>query len=141
MKLFAIFTITLFAACSMTPRLTYSDQDMFGVWCSSRDNGATCWAYGETYPDGTIDSCGREPASGTEFAMTLTSKVDGPLRCETVVKTSHPEVMPVGESFCSRLISKGKDQYTYSFTDDSKLRTTYRRPRSQKWCQAVIDAL
>ena len=141
MKRFLVLTLFCLAGCVASGQVSYTDRDLVGVWCSSKDDGATCWAYGETYPDGTVDSCGREPSSGTEFAMVLTSEVQGPVKCETVVKTSHPNVMPVGEKFCSRILSKSKDRYTYSFTDDSRARTTYRRPRSEKWCQAAIDAL
>jgi hypothetical protein len=130
-------------SCSSTPprQPTFADEDMRGVWCASRDGGKTCWAYGEEYDNGTSDSCGLHPESGVQFAMTLTHKDDGPIRCDTVVKSSHPQVMPPGKSFCARLLSKGPDSRTYTFTDDKKIRTGYRRPRSEKWCQHLIDAL
>ena len=123
------------------PALSYSNSQMLGVWCSSRDGGRTCWGYGETYANGDMDSCGTVPDTDVSFAMVLHAENHGDTRCETVVKTSHPKVMPVGERFCSRLVAVEPDEYSYVFTDDTKVRTLYRRARTEKWCQPLIDSL
>jgi hypothetical protein len=146
--LFSIFLLTLpliAVACSPAqsgPRPSkISPKQVSGVWCSSIDGGKTCWGIGETYSNGTEDSCGRELMQGVEFAMTLTYELKDNVMCETVVKSSHPKIMPPGEKFCSVLIDVKPDRHTYHFTDDEKVRTSYRKARSDKWCQNLIDAL
>ena len=79
-RLLVVSAAALLAACATsvaTKEPTFADPDMAGVWCSSRDNGKTCWAYGETYSDGTSDSCGLHPESGQRFAMTLRHEDEG----------------------------------------------------------------
>ena len=142
MKVLSIFLPMLLCACN-TPAILTGDDTKTGVWCSSRDEGKTCWAYGENYPDGTGDSCGREPTHGVDFALKLRHEFSGNTMCETVEKSSHPNVMAPGERFCSVTIEKLADGYTYRFTDDppDKVRHSYRSDRSKKWCQPLIDAL
>jgi hypothetical protein len=136
-----VLVLLLALAGEKAPVLSYDNSQMLGVWCSSRDGGRTCWAYGETYANGEIDSCGTVPGTDVSFAMLLQAENRGDTRCETVVKTSHPEILPVGERFCARLVSVEPDQYSYVFTDDEKVRTLYRRAITDKWCQPAIDSL
>ena len=122
-------------------RLKVRAEQVVGVWCSSADEGRTCWGIGETYPDGTADACGREQTQGIEFAMTLKWEIKNGQMCETVVKTSHPDVMPPGDRFCSVALEFGKDFRKYRFSDDDKVRTSYRKSRADKWCQPLINGL
>ena len=132
------FVLSL-SLCSCTGATAESNAPI-GVWCSSNDDGATCWGIGETYPDGTADACGHMP-DGVEFALMLTYAAEGEMRCETVTKSSHPHVMAPGTKFCSRVISLDGDRYSYAFADEARVRTSYRRTRQDKWCQDLIDAL
>jgi hypothetical protein len=120
-----------------------TQSEFIGVTCNSADGGKTCYGYNETYGDGTSDSCGRVPDGGPEFALKLTYTVSGNISCETVVKTSHPEVMPVGEKFCVVNLTRESDSYTYRFTDDepTRIRRGYYATRADKWCQGLIDLL
>jgi len=121
----------------------FSRKDFIGVSCSSEDGGKTCFGHGETYEDGTSDSCGRIPNGGPDFALKLVYEISGNKMCETVVKTTHPHVMGAGYKFCSIYLSHDAGGITYRFTDDepTKVRRIYRSTRANKWCQPLIDSL
>lgn len=132
----------LLASCTSTAE-TFSPDDFIGVTCSSRDGGKSCFGYGEVYDNGLSDACGRLPNGGPEFAMKLKYEVTGNMRCETVVATSDPKTMPVGERLCMVYTAKEPNALVYRFTDDdpARERRSYRAQRSDKWCQHLIDAL
>ena len=138
---FSIAIIIALAACSSSAA-KFSSSDFVGVSCSSKDGGKTCFGYNENYADGTSDSCGRVP-DGPEFALKLTYEISGDHWCETVVKSSHPNFMPVGEKFCSIYLGRTPTGLSYRFTDDppTKVRYSYSATRADKWCQPLIDAL
>ena len=136
----SILLLILSCACSASGG---GGRDFIGVTCSSADGGKTCFGYGEVYPDGTSDACGQIPNGGPQFALKMTYEIKGETKCETVVKTSDPRIMPVGEKVCAIRLEQTPDGYTYRFPDDppTKIRKSYNAPRSSKWCQSLIDAL
>jgi len=142
MRPFFLLTMALTLSSCVNPPTPRADEKI-GVWCNSRDEGKTFWACGESYPGNTGDTCGRDPDYGVEFALKLRHEFSGNTMCETVVKTSHPKIMPIGERFCSITIEKLADGYTYRYIDDppDKVRRVYRGDRSMKWCQPLIDSL
>lgn len=121
----------------------FSRDDFIGVTCSSADGGKTCYGYNETYGDGTMDSCGRVPNGGPKFAMKLTYEVNQNTKCETVVKTTHQRIMPVGAKFCAIYLERKSGELTYRFDDDEpgKVRRIIKSSRSAKSCQPLIDSL
>ena len=130
------------ASCSASSQ-EFSPSDFVRVWCSSNDGGKTCFGYGELYDDGTSDACGRVPG-GPEFALRLTYEIKGNSTvCETVTKTSDPNVMPIGDTFCSIYVGRGSNEFLYRFKDDppGKVRHSYNARRDDKWCQHLVDAL
>ena len=137
---YLLFAVAL-ASCTSSAQ-HFKPSELIRVSCSSRDEGKTCFGYGEIYGDGTSDACGRIPG-GPEFALKMTYEITGDRLCETVVKTSGPGGMPVGEKFCAIYLERKPNEITYRFTDDppTKLRHSYNAVRSDKWCQHLIDAL
>lgn len=111
--------------------------------CSSADGGKSCYGYAQTYADGTMDSCGRVPGGGPKFAMTFTYTITKNTKCDTVVKTTDPKVMPVGTTFCAIYLERKPDGFTYRYDDDApaKVRRLYTSSPAAKWCQPLIDAL
>jgi hypothetical protein len=136
----AVLLLTISGTCSASGS---DGRDFLGVTCSSVDGGKTCFGYGETYPDGTSDACGQIPNGGPKFAVKMTYEIKGETKCETLVQTSDPKVMPVGKKVCAIRLEQTPDGYTYRFPEDpsSEIRKSYNAPRSDKWCQSLIDAL
>jgi hypothetical protein len=132
-------TLTSFASSAGS----FSRSDFLGVWCSSKDGGKTCFGYDEVYEDGTSDSCGRIPNGGPEFALKLTYKISGNTKCETVVETTHPDIMPVGKTVCAVFLTREIGSFTYRFTSDepTRIRRSFDAEKSDKWCQHLIDSL
>lgn len=124
-------------SANAAPEGRYAD-----LTCGSKDGGKTCDAFDQTYLDGTADACGRVP-NGPEFAVKLAYTMSGNTKCETVTKTSHPEVMPVGEKFCTIILSRDAAGTSFRYTDDepSKIRKSFKATQAAKWCQPLIDAL
>ena len=120
-----------------------SRSEIIGVSCSSDDGGKTCYGYSETYEDGTSDACGRVPNGGPEFAVKLRYEVFGNTKCETVLKTTDPHVLPVGERICSIYLERKPEGFIYRFGDDkpTKVRWAYNSTKAEKWCQHLIDGL
>ena len=137
-----IISLVALVACTSSADTTFSPSELIRVSCSSKDEGKTCFGYGELYSGGKSDACGRVP-NGPEFAIQLTYKISGNTVCETVVRTSDSATMPVGQMFCSRYTGRRANALTYRFTDDpaDKVRVSYNADRSDKWCQHLIDAL
>jgi len=136
-----LFIAAALASCSADAQ-RFNPTDLVRVSCSSKDDGKTCFGYGETYSDGTSDACGRVP-NGPEFALKMTYEIKGNSLCETVTQTSDPRTMPVGQRFCSIYLERGPQEFTYRFSDDppTKVRHSYNATRSDKWCQHLVDAL
>jgi hypothetical protein len=143
MKLCKYLLIALAFTPCFSSAAPLSRADFIGVTCSSADNGKTCWGFNETYGDGTMDSCGRAPNGGPEFAMKLVYEITENTKCETVVKTTHPRIMPVGTKFCAIYLERKPDGFTYRFDDDepSKIRRIFNSTRAAKSCQSLIDSL
>ena len=136
-----LFVAAALASCTSSAE-QMKPSDLIRVSCSSEDGGKTCFGYGEKYSDGTSDACGRVPG-GPEFALKMTYEITDNRLCETVVKTSDPKTMPVGERFCAIYLERKPKELTYRFSDDppTKLRHSYNSTRSEKSCQHLIDAL
>ncbi|MFY2763697.1 hypothetical protein [Arenimonas sp. MALMAid1274] len=128
--------------CASSTVIELSPTELLRVSCSSMDGGKTCFGYGELYADGRSDACGRVP-NGPEFALQMTYEISGNTLCETVVKTSHSAVMPIGQKLCGIYTERRDNALVYRFTDDptDKVRISYDAVRSDKWCQHLIDAL
>ena len=142
MRNFSYFILTALLASCSTGAGQFSPSDFIRVSCSSEDGGKTCYGYGEIYSDGTSDSCGRVP-DGPEFAMKLRYEISGNSVCETVVKTTDPKTMPVGDRFCAIYLEREPHDFTYRFSNDppTKTRHSYTAKRADKWCQNLIDGL
>lgn len=143
MKLSHLSAILLFVfscACSANDG---GRRDILGVTCSSTDGGKTCFGYGETYANGTSDACGQIPNGGPRFALKMTYEISGATKCETVIKTSTPGIMPVGQKVCSVLLEQTSDGYTYRLPSDPSgaIRKAFNALRNDKWCQSLIDEL
>jgi hypothetical protein len=137
-----VLIVLAFSSC-VASAAPLSRPDFMGVTCSSSDGGKTCYGYNETYSNGTMDSCGRVPNGGPDFAMKLVYEINANTKCETVVKTSHPNVMPVGTRYCAIYLERMTDGFTYRFDDDKpgKIRRIFRSTRAAKTCQPLIDSL
>lgn len=139
---YVLFAAAGLASCSAGGQ-DFAPSDFVRVSCSSNDGGKTCFGYGQLYEDGTSDACGRVPG-GPEFALKLTYRMAGKNTvCETVSKSSNPDVMPVGETFCSVYLERRPNEFTYRFQDDptTRLRHSYNARQEDKWCQPLINAL
>jgi len=138
---FLVFVLACFSCAANAARP--SRADFIGVTCGSKDNGKTCYGYDENYGDGTSDSCGRVPNGGPDFAMKLVYEITGDKICKTVIKTSDSRVMPPGTKFCTIILERKSDGYTYRFDDDEprKIRKGFYSTKATKSCQPLIDAL
>lgn len=142
MNLLRQLAAAAFLASSAACASQFEIKDLVRVSCSSEDNGKTCYGYGEIYGNGTSDACGRVPG-GPEFAMKMAYEFSGDEICQTVVRTSHQEVMPVGQRVCYTYLERKPREFTFRFSDDppEKVRHSYDASKSDKWCQHLIDAL
>lgn len=143
MKLSHLPAILLLVSSCVCSANDGARRDHLGVTCSSTDGGKSCYGYGETYANGTSDACGQIPNGGPRFALKMTYEISGATKCETVIKTSLPGVMPVGQKICSVYLEQAPDGYTYRLQSDPSgaIQKSFNALRSDKWCQSLIDEL
>ncbi|MBD1389682.1 hypothetical protein IC617_09595 [Neiella sp. HB171785] len=109
-------------------------QKLVGIWGSSDDGGETFWGYDQYFTDGSTRSWGTVPQTNIRYEIEAFYNVKQKFdvsNCLTVTNSSHPELMPVGSSWCDEIIEVNDDQLTYRNTDGS-LVTLYRQHQLAK---------
>lgn len=104
-------------------------KDIIGIWGNSEDGGKTIWAYDQYFPNGSLKSWGRIPQTPIQFKVEGTYEVKHKFKtssCLTISKTSHPELMPVGEHWCDEIIELNDKVFVYK-SSDGEITILYRQ--------------
>jgi hypothetical protein len=108
----------------------FSPELLVGVWGNSDDGGKTFWAYDEYTADGKILSWGEIPEANINFKIKTIynlKKEEGTyFNCLKIVSTSHPEMLPVGEKWCSTMVKIDSKEFHF-VNKQGKYRVLYRQ--------------
>ncbi len=104
-------------------------ENLIGVWGNSENGGKTIWGYDQYLSDGTFKSWGEIPGTSINYEVEGVYQLKQKFStktCLTVSKTSHPDIMPIGESWCDELIELN-DMFLTFKSSDGELTTIYRQ--------------
>ncbi|MBW8190267.1 hypothetical protein K0504_04385 [Neiella marina] len=132
MKTLRVLVLSLFTTLVAIPS-AYADHidpaKLVGVWGNSSDGGKTFWGYDQYFSDGSTRSWGTVPDTTINYEVEAFYQVKQKFditNCLTIVGTTHPEVMPVGSSWCDEILEVNDSYLTYKSTDGSVV-TLYRQ--------------
>lgn len=132
MKALRVLVVSLFATLVTVPSAmagSIDPQQLVGVWGNSSDGGKTFWGYDQYFADGSTRSWGTVPNTTIHYEVEAMYNVKQKFditNCLTIVGTSHPEVMPVGSSWCDEILEVNDSFLTYKSSDGSIV-TLYRQ--------------
>jgi hypothetical protein len=130
-------TSTLSAAVPEDDKLRAA---LIGIWCSSLDDGKSCYAWDEFKVDGTVVSCGTWPRSKRPWAATGAFRVSGRTVYLTVTSKSKSYALPVGDRFTTEVLAIDARSHTYVDNVSREQRVLYRVESSARSCPRLDEA-
>lgn len=112
-----------------------------GVWCSSNDGGATCWAYDEFHTGGVITACGQFPRATQPFTASARYTIEGRRACYEITGASESFGMSPGDRFCTEVVEVNERLQRYRAADGDEIFTQYRRPAGSRRCPGIEAGL
>jgi hypothetical protein len=136
----ALAALTVFSVRATVPEDQSLRAALIGIWCSSQDEGKSCYAWDEFKVDGTIVSCGTWPRSKRPWAATGAFKVVGRTVYLTVTSRSKFYALPVGDRFTTEVLAVDARSQTYLDNVSQEKRTLYRVTSTARSCPKLDEA-
>ena len=80
-------------------------QLLVGTWGYLQKEDGTYWGYDRYYEDGTVHAWGANPETLENWEMWGQVNVNNNISCTITIKSSNPNVIPVGIKICDEIVS------------------------------------
>ena len=116
-----VFLVILLVLAGPLHAKVLSSEDLIGVWGSSEDQGKTFWGFDQYAANGKLISWGTLPDSELSFELEghyeVLSDQQSAISCIVITRSSHPDMLAVGDEICSLIVKLSATELHYVDTE------------------------
>ncbi|SDD72395.1 hypothetical protein [Aquimonas voraii] len=122
----ALLSTALASGAAAPPRDAALAEALSGLWCFSRDEGRSCWAWEEVTADGGLRVWGQTPDGLNRFWSEGRYTVEGVVTCVEITASSEHAPHVAGDAFCAEVVHVDERVHRFRAVGGTRETVTYR---------------